>query len=435
MLDERYEKEENYYFINIESSKPSLKQLDDYSLEKDDFSSLITNHKIVLAVNQNEDVNIKIRYYQFDYNNTNYIQSINTDKLKKYLNKYGNSDSLFLRLKSDNSNYYGFVQILAFNLESEYYLYFKQYNGNTKVYNYKIDDNTNLTDLLGVIPSYEGNDKFSLINNNLSIITGSQLFSTYLDYGFYCDIYIQKVNDNQNIISFNNTVTGNLVKLLIPNKVYYIDFDLNHMIKLDNEYSDAQVTFYDKNNKEIGTLDMDNRYIHLNGSNIKVSSNEKNALIYFYSIMESDKKNMYEIIFEKSRIGKNMKFDITNKDNDDQNITLIKDYGFENYYPMLNSKSWDIILIEKGKTTTIYIENPYDKLDENELNENEQFIIYIANAFDEEGRPYFEEEKFEIKNINYNDNSISKYNKFNFQVIEMNKNKSIILSQSNKDKI
>ena len=355
--------------------------------------------------------------------------------MEKYLNNYGNSDSLFLRLKLDNSNYYGFVKVLFFDFESEYYLLFKEYNGNTKVYNYKIDDNTNLTDLLSVIPSYEDNDKFSLINNKLSIIKGSQLFSFYLDYGFYCDIYIQKVNDNQNIISFNNIVTGNLVKLLMPNKVYYIDFNLNHMIKLDNDYTDAQVTFYDKNNKEIGALDMNNRYIHLNGSNIKVSSNEKNALIYFYSIMESDKKNMYEIIFEKSRIGKNMKFNITNKDNDDQNITLIKDYGFENYYPMLNSKSWDKILIEKGKTTTIYIENPYDKLDENELNENEQFIIYIANAFDEEGRPYFEEEKFEIKNINYNDNSISKYNKFNFQVIEMNKNKSIILSQSNKNKI
>ena len=44
--------------------------------------------------------------------------------------------------------------------------------------------------------------------------------------------------------------------------------------------------------------------------------------------------------------------------------------GFENHYPILSSKNWDKILIGKKRRTYIFIENPYDKLQENELVEN-----------------------------------------------------------------
>ena len=146
-------------------------------------------------------------------------------------------------------------------------------------------------------------------------------------------------------------------------------------------------------------------------------------------------KKLYEIIFDKEEIGKNMNITISNLNSDNENIIIIKDYGFENHYPMLSSNNWDKILIEINKTTSIFIENPYYKLEERQLVENETFIIYIANAYDENGRPYFEEEKFEIKEINFNKNSFSKYSTFDFQVIEMDKGSSVILSQSNKNKI
>ena len=148
-----------------------------------------------------------------------------------------------------------------------------------------------------------------------------------------------------------------------------------------------------------------------------------------------NEKKLYQIIFEKDKKGKNMNITITNIKSDNENIIFIKDYGFENHYPMLSSNNWDQILIEKNKTTSIFIENPYDKLKGNELFENETFIIYIANTYDENGRPYFEEEKYEIKEINYKNNSLSKYNKFDFQVIEMDRESSVILSQSNKNTI
>ena len=426
--------DDKYFFISIDSSKPILKSIEDIdSFEKDDFYSLIINQKLVLAYNEDEeDVIIKMRYYKLE-NNYNYIKSMNNYKLDYYMDEFGNSDSLFLRVKSHNYNYYGFATWLVFDLNSDYYLYFRPYYGKLNVYKYQIDDNTNLTSLLGIIKSYDEDKHFSLINDHLSVINGSLLFSTYIKYGFFGDIYIQKVNDNQNVISNKNDTTGSIVKLLKSNILYTLDFNLNHLIKLHNDFSDATVKFYDINNKEIATLDIDNRTIELNGENIKIKSN-KNALIYFYSVIPSEKK-LHEIIFEKDQMGKNMYFSIINKDSDNEYVYFIKDYGFGNHYPMLNLNSWDKILIEKAKTTKIYIENPYDKLKENDLDENEKFIIYIANSFDEDGKPYFEEEKFEIKDINYNKNLFSKFNQFDFQVIEIDEEGSIVLNQANKNNI
>ena len=210
-------------------------------------------------------------------------------------------------------------------MTTEYYLYFKQYYGNLNVYKYPIDDNTNLTSLLIYIKSYD-DYRFTLINNHLIAIDGSKLFSAYLSYGFFGDIYIQKVNDDQNIKLNNNDTTGNLVKLLISRKMYNIDFNINHIIKLDSGFSDAIVKFYDKNDNEIGLLDINNRTIELNGENVRIKS-DKNALVYFYSVMPNEKK-LYEIIFDKEKIGQNMEISIANLDSDNESIIIIKDYGF-----------------------------------------------------------------------------------------------------------
>ena len=73
--------------------------------------------------------------------------------------------------------------------------------------------------------------------------------------------------------------------------MYNIDFNLNHIIKLDSGFSDAIVKFYDQNDREIGLLDINNRTIELNGENIRIKS-DKNALVYFYSVMQMKKNYM-----------------------------------------------------------------------------------------------------------------------------------------------
>lgn len=426
--------EQEHFFSSIESNKPSLKSMEIDSFEKEEFLSQIINKKIVLAFNKENNIIIKLRYYNFGKKDVyNDIKSINNDKLNYYLNNYGNNESLFLRFSSNNFNYYGFATLLVFDLDSEYYLYLKQFYGDLNIYKYKINDTTNFMDYLGIIKSYEDDSNFTLINNHLTSISGSLLISAFLNYGFFGDLYIQKIDDNENIKLNNNNFNRNLVKLLKSEKMYKLDFNLNHLIKLDNAFSDAIVIFYNENGNEIGFLNKEIKIIELSGNNIKIKSN-KNALIYFFSSLNSEKK-LYEISFNKEEIGKNMNITITNLNSDNESIILIKDYGFKNYYPLLSPNNWEKIIIEKNKTTSIFIENPYDKLKLEELSENETFIIYIASAYDENGIPYFEGEKFEIKNISYKKNYLSKNNKFNFQVIEFDKESSFILSQSNKNKI
>ena len=48
-----------------------------------------------------------------------------------------------------------------------------------------------------------------------------------------------------------------------------------------------------------------------------------------------------------------MEISIANLDSDNESIIFIKDYDFENHYPMLSSKNWDKILIGKKRRTYI----------------------------------------------------------------------------------
>ena len=417
---------DDHFFTSAESNKPSLH----YDNENDDtFYTQIINEQFIIAFNEKEDVEIKMRFYNLE-NNLNYIKSLNNDKLQNYLNKYGNSESVFFRLNSEESDNYGFLTYLIFDLKSEYYFYFNQILGNIDVYNTQIDDDTNMQKYLSYIKSYKDEkykDKLKLINDQIININGSQLFSTFWSYNFLGDIYIQKVEDNSNIELNKNDKSGNLVKLLKADKLYNLNFNVNHLIKLNKDFSDTLIEFYNSNEQIIGTLNSDNRIIELTGENIKVKSN-KNALIYLFAKMPKEKK-LKEIIFPKDKKENNLNFSITNKNTDNEYIYIIKDFGFENHYPMLNSSSWVQFRVRIGKTKNIYIESPYNKLKKFFLEEKENYIIYIANAFDENGKPYLEEDAFEFEEINYIKNLWSGNNKYNFQLIQMNKNSSIVLSK------
>ena len=42
---------------------------------------------------------------------------------------------------------------------------------------------------------------------------------------------------------------NNLLKLLEENKLYYLNFTVDHIIKLDNKFLVAEITFTDNNGK------------------------------------------------------------------------------------------------------------------------------------------------------------------------------------------
>ena len=194
------------------------------------------------------------------------------------------------------------------------------------------------------------------------------------------DFFIQKIDDS-NIINLNSKIfkyNNNLVKLLTADKKYILNFELNHLIKLDNNFLDAKIIFKNELGKEY-ILDNKNKIIeNLTGKNINIISN-KNALIYFYEKINSNFSQISPIEFDKTKNGKYMKLIITNKKLIDETILISKDFCFKEYYPMINSKNLQKIVIKSKSTKTVYIENYYDKFEFNNLyeKEGEKFYIYL----------------------------------------------------------
>ena len=90
-----------------------------------------------------------------------------------------------------------------------------------------------------------------------------------------------------------------MVKLFSENKTYNLDFTVDHLIILDINFINAEVSFMDKSGNLLSILNKNNRIIKdINGDNIKVVSNQK-ELIYFYKRMANYSKKG-TIVFDKS---------------------------------------------------------------------------------------------------------------------------------------
>ena len=286
-------------------------------------------------------------------------------------------------------------------------------------FNKELNEFSDIPQFLYPTNSYED---YKLIENELIIISGYKLFSFIMDFNSLFDVYIQKVDDKENILI--NSASKNFVKLLNKDKKYYLDLDSEYLIKLDNKFLNAKVTFKDENGNQ-NELSKENKIIKdLKGKNIIITSTE-NALLYFYKkiINYSDKG---AIVFDKTQKGKNMKFNIKNKNNDILNITIVKDFGYSGYYPMLKEDFWEKIEINSSNST-IFVENYYDNFNPI-IDENEDYIIYIFDSFDNNNMSYFNSENYEISNPEYIKNLLTPENKYNFEVIPPNSTGNIILS-------
>ena len=103
----------------------------------------------------------------------------------------------------------------------------------------------------------------------------------------------------------------------------------------------------------------------------------------------------------------------------------MKDFCFEGYYPMLETKNWEKISSFNNKIT-LYIENYYNKLDYD--NDEMKYIIYIFDKLDSNNIPSFNYDNYIISDFSYIDNLITPGNSYNFEVIQPNSNGSIILN-------
>lgn len=378
-----------------------------------------------LYINSTKDITIiKANPCQTSY----YFHIIVDYTFNQFFNKYG-PDSMFMKTSSHSFDY-TFNSTYLFDIKDNYYLYIKKYYGDTNIFQYNkpIDTLTNITLFQEKLRNYENPLGYKLINNQLIKISGFQFFTFHMKFNSLFDFYIQKVDDLESVeINSEMFKFGNLVKIFTPNKKYSLNFTLDHLIKLDNNFLEAEVKFIKESGEEY-ILNKENKIIEdLKGDNIKVKAN-KEALVYFYKRIPNYSENN-TIIFDNNQKRKNMKFTLTNtNDNENVKIYLAKDFGFIGYYPMININNWDEI-DSKNNIATIYVDNYYDKI-EWDLYDGEKYIIYIFNSNYENNMT-----NYKISNLEYLNNLLTPKNKYNFELIKANSEGTIIIDTKNKPSI
>ena len=262
------------------------------------------NNKYIFIDSKEQISNIKYFRYTNPYNlKFNFALQ---DYVNEIFNIYG-PDSIFMRTSSHISDF-GFNTLFTFGLDEEYHLYTSKHFGNVDVYqlNKELNALSNLEEIQRPSQSYEA-DNYKLITNQLIIMSGYQIFSYFNSYGSLYDIYMQKVNDLEHVgLNPKMFKFDNLVKLFKKDKQYYLDFTIDHYIKLDRKFLNSEVIFTDtKNNKEYKLNDKNKVIKNLSGDNIIVKSNQ-DAIGYFYKIIpvdstmikrEFDKSNQVKICF------------------------------------------------------------------------------------------------------------------------------------------
>ena len=411
------------------SSQKNMKLL------KEDFTNkiIIKNHEesIIYIDSSKENTILDCNFFCMDSKFYNY-KFILDDDIKKFLNE-DKSDNFFIRKITNNKNI-EFFSYYFFDIQEEYFIYTKKYFGRANLYKYNkhLDSYSKVQNLMNPI-SYYDEKIYEIVNNKLLILSGTQFFNYYINYATFFEFYIQKMKDFDyiDINKEDNKYYKNTVKLLNRKKNYTIKFELNHLVKLDNNFLDAEVTFiaqlgikYILNNKT--------KTIYLKGNNFTVESN-KIALIYFHEQIENyNDKAIFE--FDKFNLGKNCKIEITNINDNDLKIAIAKDFSFENYYPMIDLKDLEILTIPAKKTKNLYIENYYDLLGTDIYeSEGEKYLIYLFEVQKDNKLILLNRNKVEISKQSYFE-TITRFSKFNFGIIPKGNN-NLILKLTNKNYI
>ena len=446
--------DENFFSIEINKGKYALIHINKKNRGYSSIGVLVSSNKnMKLLLKSDTEFTNKITlnnednyiYIDSSKSNTKFISQIfNTDSIHLYNNKFldnnnlkyflnKNNDHRFFIRKASNNEDSGFFSYYFFDIEEEYYIYTKKYFGKINLFKYKnfIHYETKINEFMNPISYYDMNN-YEIMNNKLIILSGTQFYNYYLNYGSLFDFYIQRVKDNFyiDINKEENKYSRNTVYLLNKEKIYHINFELNHLIKIENDTLDIYITFINKDTNEEYNFGGSNKILYLKGNNFLVKSNNNKALIYFYEKIENY-NNESVIEFDESKIGKNMIIKINNKGEDDIKIAIAKDFGFKSYYPMINFNNLEIVTIPGKKSSEIYIENYYDLLELKLI--YEKYYIYLFEVQEDNKLILLNKKYIEISPPLYFD-SITKFSKFNFELIPSGK-QSLLLKLSNEFKI
>ena len=401
----------------IVTSYNNMKLLFNYN--NSDFTNKIVlnedkeNFIYINSTRENTFINCQFFETNMEFYNYKLIMQNDIDYI---LNKY-NSDYFFF-MNIYNEKNFEFFSYYFLDIKEKYYIYIKKYFGNFDLFKYKKELNlfSNISEYFKPI-SYYDKELYENVNNKLIIITGTQFFNYYIKYGTYFNFFIHKVNDN-NYIDINikmNKYSKSIFRMLNPKKNYYIKFELNHLIKLDNDFLDAEITIRNKYGIKY-ILNKKNKMIYLSGNGYTLESN-KLALIYFYEKIEN-KNERADIEFnEYNNQIKSLRINIKNKNNENIKIAIAKGFGFTDYYPIIDYNNLEIYEIPRNKTINIYLENYFNLLGTNIYSDEiEKYFIYIFEIQNNNKIVLFNRNNIDF-NISKEYNVFTEFNKFNFGII------------------
>ena len=396
------------FLVSFSSEEKNMKYLDSKDMDETNFILENYNHQPIYINSHYKDNKIykkvyKPRYAFYSIINNNTIKSLK----KSFL--YDIDLKLNRRINTNHVLINDFLNLYIDNLGQKYYLYIKLFYGEINFFEweYYLPDGEKY--FLNISKPFNNiKNKKSIINRIINL-EKNKLITGYLSSNSYFDIYLEK-DDNNTDILINNFKNRKFIKKGLE---YNIKFPLNHLIKLEPGVN-AEVKIINEN--KIILLNNKNPTGIIRGNNIKIKSNN-DAMIYFYL-----DTNLRQI---KLDIKKNESIEIIIKD---PSRYFWIDFGFDNFELSLNYynqfKNWDC----NTYINSYFFENFYENL-KTELVKGENLYIYYHDYENTE-------DNFQINYIN--NKNIYQKNKYNLYLIkhdEQQKQKYLYINHINKEKI
>jgi len=324
------------------------------------------------------------------------------------LNNYVKLTQMNARIGSKHLPFYEFYNVYLKQLKVKVNIYIRQLYGGSELYECNADDfnEKKLNPLTTPISNVKCKDKKSLFNRLWSL-DGTRIISGYLTPDSYYDVYAEIQNDENHVINLSPVMKdvfhySNNAKYLKKDIEYTLNFELNHLIKLEPGFN-AEIVITNK--AQTLKINPQNPTVIAVGTSYTIKSNN-DAMVYFFGRI-NDGRKQFEIKIEESK-GKIIKINNFNR-------YLIMDFGFENYYP-----SSFPMRNEVRSNNVVYLDNIYEKM-KVKLVPNEKFYIYGETS---------DINKLVVEYIDENLNNAN--NDYNiFLIPENNKNNSIIINTVN----
>ena len=328
---------------------------------------------------------------------------------------YKNVSQMNLRINSKYLPLFDFFNGYFSQFNIQLNLFIKQLYGQSDLYECSAaDDERNLNFLTTPISNEKCKNKKSIFNR-LFTFDGTKIVSGYIAPDSYFDIYAE-IDNGSTIVDMNTLMNyefdnglklNNNAKYLKKDVTYTLNFELNHMVKLEPGF-DAEVTI--TNGQITSKLSPNLPFTEISGKGFTIKATNE-VMVYFIGKIAENYVVQREINFERAK-GKIIK--LSNVDSE-----ILVDIGFKGYYPSTFPLSF-----KTRKSGLHYIDNIYEKL-KGKYVDGEKLYIYYFNGKNRNLKIDYVEKNLNNKNDNFNIFLISPNSEKNSIIVNTNQIKTI----------